>query len=108
MNRPLPVPILATATRFIIVAMLGTTVEAEFAVVRDAANLSDSALSKQAAALEAAGYLLIRKGYVGKRPRTWLRLTDLGRQALHQHVAALNAIAASAGDALAAAEPTNR
>ena len=33
-----------------------------------------------------------RKGYVGKRPRTWSQLTDAGRDALSAHVRALQRI----------------
>ncbi|MET9074734.1 transcriptional regulator [Streptomyces sp. NPDC004232] len=38
--------------------------------------------------MEAAGYLKVRKGYIGKRPRTWLSLTPMGRTpspAIWQH-----------------------
>jgi DNA-binding MarR family transcriptional regulator len=79
--------------RFSIVAALATVDESDFATVRDAIEVSDSVLSKQASALEAAGYVKVRKGYVGKRPRTWLSLTSRGRQAYAKHLAALRAIA---------------
>ncbi len=49
-------------------------------------------MSKQIAALEEPGYLKVRKGYVGKRPRTWVSLTKTGRTSLAQHVAALKTI----------------
>jgi DNA-binding MarR family transcriptional regulator len=79
--------------RLSIVAALSEVDEAEFAHLRDTIEISDSVLSKQAARLEAAGYLKIRKGYVGKRPRTWFSLTSAGRTAYDRHVAALHAIA---------------
>jgi DNA-binding PadR family transcriptional regulator len=37
--------------------------------------------------LEDAGYLQVRTGAVGRRPRTWFRLTAQGRQALEDHLA---------------------
>ena len=43
--------------------------------------------------LEQAGYVKVRKGYVGKRPRTWLSLTRNGRTAYTGHLAALREIA---------------
>lgn len=89
-------PVINTSTRLSIVALLSPTEEMEFSAVRDAAGLSDSTLSKQATALEAAGYVGIRKGYMGKRPRTWLRLTPVGRQAFDSHVVALRALLAQA------------
>lgn len=76
-------------TRLTLVAFLSACDEAEFAAVRDGCRVSDSVLSKNASALEAAGYLDVRKGHVGKRPRTWLSLTPAGRQALARHLAAL-------------------
>lgn len=82
--------------RFSIVAALASVDTAEFAAVRDAVEISDSVLSKQATALEAAGYVKIKKGYVGKRPRTWLSLTQEGRAAFKSHLAALRAIAEGA------------
>jgi DNA-binding MarR family transcriptional regulator len=80
--------------RFSLLATLAAAEEAEFAFVRDAIEVSDSVLSKHAATLESAGYVAVRKGHVGKRPRTWFRLTDEGRAAFDAHVAVLRAIAA--------------
>ena len=82
--------------RFSIVAALATVDEAEFGHVRDRVEISDSVLSKQATLLEAAGYLRMRKGYVGKRPRTWLSLTSAGRTAYRRHLRALHDIVGSA------------
>ena len=63
------------------------------AFVRDALELTAPALSKQVAALEEAEYVAVEKGYVGKRPRTWLALTPTGRTAMTRHLEALRAIA---------------
>jgi DNA-binding MarR family transcriptional regulator len=60
-------------------------------------GLSDSALSKQLATLEEAGYIEIRRIFVGKRPRTSARLTPTGRSAFEQHVAALQQMAPGSG-----------
>ncbi len=83
---------LSLPVRLSIVAALARVDDAEFAAVRDAIEASDPVLSKQAGILEQAGYLSIRKGYVGKRPRTWLSLTDAGREALSRHLEALHAL----------------
>jgi DNA-binding MarR family transcriptional regulator len=79
--------------RFSIVASLAAADEAEFSAVRDTVEVSDSVLSRQVSTLEAAGYVKVRKGYVGKRPRTWLSLTTAGRAAYERHLTALRAIA---------------
>ena len=85
-------------TRLSIVSLLAATDWVEFKVVRDAVGLSDSALSKQLTTLEEAGYVDISKGFVGKRPRTTVRLSTDGRAAFRGHVAALQAIVARAGE----------
>ena len=79
--------------RLSIVATLAQVDEAEFARVRDTVEISDSVLSKQATQLENAGYVRVRKGHVGKRPRTWLSLTPTGRTAYTDHLEALRTIA---------------
>jgi len=79
--------------RFSIVAALASVDEAVFGVVRDAVGVSDSVLSKQVSALEQSGYVAVRKGAVGRKPRTWLRLTPKGRRAFRDHLDALRDIA---------------
>ena len=79
--------------RFSVVAALARVTEVEFGWMRDAVGVTDSALSKQISTLEQAGYVQVRKGYVGKRPRTWLRLSARGREAYDQHLRALREIA---------------
>ncbi|GLU47576.1 winged helix-turn-helix domain-containing protein [Nocardiopsis ansamitocini] len=89
---------LLNPTRLSIVSVLAANHWAEFSYVREAVKLSDSALSKQVSALDKLGYVQAEKGYVGKRPRTWLNLTDAGRKALSGHITALQHIAAHAGN----------
>lgn len=78
--------------RFSMVAALAAAKELEFSTVRDVVEVSDSLLSQHMTRLEEAGYVQVRKGHVGKRPRTWLSLTAEGRVAFDEHVAALRAI----------------
>jgi DNA-binding MarR family transcriptional regulator len=84
-------------TRLAIVSLLAASEWADFKFIRDSVSLSDSALSKQLATLEQARYVEIRKGFVGKRPRTSARLTPAGRTAFEQHVAALQDMVARSG-----------
>jgi len=85
--------LLTHAVRFSIVAALAGVEKAEFALVRDSVEISDSVLSKQVAILEEAGYVGVEKGRVGRMPRTWLSLTPAGDNAYRKHIAALRAIA---------------
>ena len=98
--------LLTPAVRVSVVAALDGVEKAEFALVRDSVEVSDSVLSKQVALLEQAGYVDVEKGRVGRRARTWLRLTPAGRETLARHVAALQAIARP--QAVAAADRPDR
>ena len=80
--------------RLEIVSLLAAAQWADFQYIRDELGLSDSVLSKQLSALESAGYIEIRRRFVGKRPRTSASLSRAGRQAFEQHVAALHQILA--------------
>lgn len=84
-------------TRLSIVALLAAVDWADFKFIRDSVGLSDSALSKQLSALEEVGYVEIRKAFVGKRPRTSVKLSRHGRTAFTAHVAALQQIVGPAG-----------
>lgn len=98
-----PDPFIHPITRLSICGLLAAGADwVEFAALRDAAGISDSVLSKQSVVLEDAGYVQVRKGAVGRRPRTWFRLTAEGRQALEGHLAWLaqleEAVSASTRD----------
>jgi DNA-binding MarR family transcriptional regulator len=94
MSQPRLDPIVHPPTRLSICALLAATGDwVEFATVRDTVGVSDSVLSKQSRTLEDAGYLEVRKGAIGRRPKTWFRLTTNGRRALTNHLAALQQIA---------------
>jgi DNA-binding MarR family transcriptional regulator len=80
------------ATRLSIVALLAAADWADFAFIRDELGLSDSALSKQLATLEEAGYLSIERPLSERRRRVRARLTPLGRERFAGHVAALQGI----------------
>lgn len=79
--------------RFSLVASLAAAERIDFPTLRDTLEVSDSVLSRQASQLESLGIVQIHKGYVGKRPRTWMSLTKEGRAAWTAHLAALQAIA---------------
>jgi DNA-binding MarR family transcriptional regulator len=91
--------IIHAPVRFSIIALLVAAEKAEFGYVRDSIEVSDSVLSKQINTLEKAGYVNVIKGYVGKRPRTWLSLTAEGRKVFVKHCAALRAISEGTGSA---------
>lgn len=55
---------------------------AEFGYLREALGLTPGNLSKHLTVLEDAGLVEVEKGYAGRRPRTWVRITAQGRAAL--------------------------
>jgi DNA-binding MarR family transcriptional regulator len=79
--------------RLQICAFLTPLQEAEFQVLRDELDVSDSVLSKHLKQLEEAGYVAFRKSAVKGRQRMWASLTKSGRKAFSAHVAELTRIA---------------
>jgi len=75
-------------------AALRSDVVIDFSSLRNLLETNDSALSKAISTLKTAGNLMVRKVYVGNRPRRWLTATPAGSVATKVHIAALQAIAA--------------
>ncbi len=87
--------------RLQICAMLSPVRWLPFSDLRDSLEISDSVLSKHLSALAGAGYVEISRVRADSRSRRRVTLTKSGRTALHGHLAALRAIAASAEPAVA-------
>ncbi|MFZ4164618.1 transcriptional regulator [Brevundimonas sp. NPDC058933] len=79
--------------RLQICALLSGIDDAEFAMIRDRIEVSDSVLSKHLKQLEEAGYVNLRKAASEGRQRTWISLTSAGRKAFASHVAELTRMA---------------
>jgi DNA-binding transcriptional ArsR family regulator len=86
-------PVIHAPARLQIMAVLAGVHDAEFAMLRQTADVSDSVLSKHLSALSEAGYVRLRKAALDGRQRTWASLTRAGRGAFQGHVAALTALA---------------
>lgn len=67
--------------RYSIMALLYVVERADFLFVRNQTNLTPGNLSAHLGKLETAGYVEIHKEFAGKIPRTFLRLTEAGREA---------------------------
>lgn len=72
-----------------ILTVLQQVARADFAYLRDRLELTDGNLSRNLGVLEESGYVTIKKGFEGKRPRTWVAITKTGRRALAEEVDAL-------------------
>jgi DNA-binding HxlR family transcriptional regulator len=66
--------------------------EADFNFLKAALGVSDGNLSTHLAVLEEHGYILVRKEFVGKKPRTTYTPTPAGRKAFESYVAALESL----------------
>jgi DNA-binding MarR family transcriptional regulator len=70
----------------------------EFGYLKEALELTGGNLSRHLTVLVDAGLLDMEKGYDGKRPKTWVSITHVGRQALAEEIAALRALVARHSD----------
>lgn len=71
--------------RLMILMVLYTVERADFTFLTSATELTDGNLSSHLSKLEEVGYIAIDKGFAGKKPRTELRLTKAGRQAVEEY-----------------------
>jgi len=83
--------------RLSMMAALAAADSIAFHHLRDLVEVSDSLLSKHIHTLETAGYLVVDKGYEGKRPRTWLSLSGEGMAAYESYIAVLGSITRQGG-----------
>lgn len=63
--------------------------EADFVYLKEKTDSTAGNLSVQLDKLSAAGYISLKKGFVGKKTRTTARITDKGRNAFVEYVEAL-------------------
>jgi DNA-binding MarR family transcriptional regulator len=71
--------------RFTIMAHLYVVESADFIFLMRQTGLTWGNLSSHLSKLEAAGYVVIEKEFLGRKPHTMLRLTDEGRAAFDQY-----------------------
>ena len=64
-----------------IMAYLSTAGSADFTLLRTKLQATDGNLSVQLRKLEEAGYIVIEKAFVGKKPLTTVTLSNAGRTA---------------------------
>jgi DNA-binding MarR family transcriptional regulator len=72
-------------SRYVIMAHLYIVESADFLFLQSHTGLTWGNLSSHLSKLEAAGYVMIEKGFAGKKPHTMLRLTPEGRSAFETY-----------------------
>ncbi len=71
--------------RLLLVALLSSVDSADFLFLLKESGLTKGNLSVHLTRLEEAGYLTVKKSFVGKIPHTEFRLTTKGRAAFEQY-----------------------
>ncbi|MFC1544427.1 winged helix-turn-helix domain-containing protein [Gemmatimonadota bacterium] len=71
--------------RLMILATLAVVESADFLFVMRQTGLTFGNLSSHMSRLEEAGYIEVKKRFVGKKPNTLLRLTTSGRKAFDDY-----------------------
>lgn len=61
----------------------------EFSEIKKMLGVTDGNMATHIGVLESAGYVDVQKDFVGKKPRTRIALTAVGRKAFAAHVAYL-------------------
>ena len=82
-------PLLHSQLRLAIMSILMNVEEADFVFLKEKTESTAGNLSVQLDKLSSAGYISIKKGMSGKRPRTACSITDLGRHAFEEYVESL-------------------
>lgn len=72
-----------------ILTIAAETERVEVAYLRSTLELTAGNLSRHLTVLEEAGLIQIEKGYHGRRPKTWIRITPQGDAALAAEIKAL-------------------
>ncbi len=71
--------------RLVILSVLMSCEQADFLFVQRLSGLSKGNLSNHLTKLEEGELIQIEKTFVGKTPRTYLRITEKGRRAVEHH-----------------------
>lgn len=61
----------------------------DFTEMKALLNITDGNLASHSSALEKAGYIEVKKEFVGKKPKTSYQVTELGRTAFKAHLSYL-------------------
>ena len=80
-----------------IMAVLMANDAVDFNTLKETLELTDGNLASHSSALEKAGYLLVEKRFIGKKPNTTFQATAAGKQAFQEHLQALEELIKNQG-----------
>lgn len=78
--------------RLAIVSLLAATDRIAFTELRAHLGMTDGNLSVHMRTLEEAGYVMVHRSFVGRKPRSEYALTPAGRAVFQRYIQALEAI----------------
>lgn len=82
-------PLLHSELRLAIMSILLTVEEADFNYLKESTQSTSGNISVQIDKLQQAGYISVKRGFVGKRTRTVCKITPIGVTAFEKYVDAL-------------------
>lgn len=82
-------PLLHSQLRLAVISILMSVDEADFVYLKEKTKATAGNLSVQIDKLSNAGYIQVKKEFVGKKTRTSCRITEQGREAFEKYVDAL-------------------
>ena len=88
MLKPLD-PLLHSELRLAVISILIGVEAADFVYLKERTGATSGNLSVQIDKLSKAGYIEVEKGFVGRKPRTLCKITEIGRAAFKEYVKAL-------------------
>lgn len=82
-------PLLHSQLRLAVISILMSVDEADFVYLKEKTEATAGNLSVQIDKLSNAGYIQVKKEFVGKKTRTSCRITEQGREAFEKYLDAL-------------------
>ncbi len=82
-------PLLHSQLRLAIMSILMNVEEADFVYLKEKTEATSGNISVQLDKLASAEYIVVNKSFIGKKPRTTCRITDIGKEAFEEYINAL-------------------
>src|SRR5512146_2666917 len=82
-------PVVHGKLRLALLSLLASVEQADFTWLREKTGSTDGNLGAQLLKLEEAGYVVVEKKFVQRKPQSIYRMTEAGRTALTDYVQAL-------------------
>lgn len=79
-------PLLHQNIRSKLVSLLISNSQLPFKALKEALGVTDGNLSSHLSKLEEAEYIAIEKIFEGKRPKTIVKITEVGRRAFQEYI----------------------